>query len=81
MGTMIQQHKLAEADYRGDRFRHQPVGRARQQRAAVPDAAGIIERIHRDYLAAGADIIETNTFNANRDQHGRLRHGGDGPAN
>ena len=50
---------------------------ARQQRPALADPARRSSRgIHRAYLEAGADIIETNTFNAHRDLAGRLRHGG-----
>ena len=82
MGTMIQQHSLQEADYRGDRFAegfdrlhdlpahdHAPgCGCSHDQRGnndllslTRPD---IIEAIHADYLAAGADLVETNTFNS-----------------
>ena len=65
MGTMIQRHKLTEADFRGERFTDHPQRSARQQRPARADAA----RRHRarstaQYLEAGADIIETNTFSA-----------------
>ena len=82
MGTMIQRHELAEADYRGTRFaggfdhQHAPEGHthgpgcgcAHDQRGnndllslTRPE---VIEAIHRDYLGAGADLIETNTFNS-----------------
>jgi len=63
MGTMIQQYKLAEADYRGERFKdwHKDVkGNNDLLCLTHPD---IIETIHRKYLEAGADILETNTFN------------------
>ncbi len=64
MGTMIQRYKLQEADYRGDRFKewHCDVkGNNDLLSITRPD---IIKAIHREYLEAGADIIETNTFNA-----------------
>ncbi len=64
MGTMIQAHKLEEADYRGKEFaRH---GRDLRQCNDVLNITQpqIIEDIHRQYLDAGADIIETNTFNS-----------------
>ena len=64
MGTMIQQHNLTEADYRGESFRdwHCDVkGNNDLLSISQPD---LIYDIHYAYLAAGADIIETNTFNA-----------------
>ncbi|MGH8430795.1 MAG: homocysteine S-methyltransferase family protein, partial [Solimonas sp.] len=64
MGTMIQRHRLEEAHYRGERFRdwHRDVkGNNDLLVLTQPD---IIRDIHRQYLAAGADIIETNTFNS-----------------
>ncbi len=66
MGTMIQQHQLTETDYRGVRFAdyaHDIKGNNELLSLTQP---GIIQGIHEEYLAAGADIIETNTFNANR---------------
>ncbi|MCX2836309.1 methionine synthase [Microbulbifer thermotolerans] len=66
MGTMIQREKLTEADYRGQRFAdfHRELkGNNDLLSLTQPE---LIERIHRDYLQAGADIIETNTFNATR---------------
>ena len=66
MGTMIQQHKLEEADYRGERFsEHQSELRGNNDLLTLTQPA-IISQIHEDYLEAGADIIETNTFNATR---------------
>ena len=65
MGTMIQQYKLQEADYRGERFAnfHTDIkGNNDLLSITRPD---IIEAIHKAYLDAGADIIETNTFSAN----------------
>lgn len=66
MGTMIQSYKLQEADYRGERFAshtHDLKGNNDLLCLTRPD---IIEAIHRAYLEAGADIIETNSFNAQR---------------
>jgi 5-methyltetrahydrofolate--homocysteine methyltransferase len=62
MGTMIQRHKLTEEDFRGERFRnhHRDLrGNSDILNLTRPDVIG---GIHREYLAAGADIIETNTF-------------------
>jgi len=66
MGTMVQRHGLAEADYRGERF----AGHAKDLKGnndllclTRPD---VIAGIHAEYLAAGADILETNSFNATR---------------
>ena len=64
MGTMIQQYALLEEDFRGERFKdhsHLLVGANDLLCLTQPH---IIEEIHRAYLAAGADILETNTFNA-----------------
>lgn len=66
MGTMIQQYKLQEEDYRGERFKdHHSDLKGNNDLLSItcPD---IIEAIHRAYLEAGADIIETNTFNGTR---------------
>ena len=65
MGTMIQAHKLEEADYRGEAFaRHERDLRLCNDVLNITQPE-IIETIHRQYLEAGADIIETNTFNSN----------------
>ena len=64
MGTMIQRYNLTEADFRGERFKDwkgQLKGNNDMLCLTRPD---VIEDIHRKYLTAGADIIETNTFNA-----------------
>src|SRR5258705_192063 len=64
MGTMIQTYKLEEAAYRGDRFgswKRDLKGNNDLLNVTRPQ---IIEEIHRKYLEAGADIIETNTFNS-----------------
>ncbi len=65
MGTMIQRYRLSEAQFRGQRFKDWPQdvrGNNDLLNITQPD---IIETIHREYLQAGADLIETNTFNAN----------------
>ena len=66
MGTMIQQYNLSEADFRGERFADIP-GQMRGNNDILcltrPD---VVQNIHRKYLQAGADIIETNSFNATR---------------
>jgi len=64
MGTMIQRHKLEEKDYRGDRFADWPSDLKGNNDLLCLTQPDIIEGIHREYLEAGADIIETNTFNA-----------------
>ena len=64
MGTMIQRHKLGEADYRGRRFADWKQDVKGNNDLLVLTQPGIIQDIHEQYLAAGADIIETNTFNA-----------------
>ena len=64
MGTMIQRYKLADADYRGERFKDHPKdlkGNNEMLQFTRPD---VITEIHEQYLAAGSDIIETNTFGA-----------------
>jgi 5-methyltetrahydrofolate--homocysteine methyltransferase len=64
MGTMIQRYGLQEIDYRGERFTHHPVDLKNNNEALTLVRPDIIEQIHREYLDAGADLIETNTFNA-----------------
>jgi len=64
MGTMIQQYKLSEADYRGERFRDFPHDLKGNNDLLSITQPQIIKEIHRKYLEAGADIIETNTFNS-----------------
>nr|WP_156253321.1 methionine synthase [Pseudactinotalea terrae] len=66
MGTMIQQHGLGEADYRGDRFADWPSDVKGNNDLLVLTQPDIIKEIHRSYLDAGADLVETNTFNAQR---------------
>src|ERR1700733_14227448 len=64
MGTMIQQHKLEEKDYRGDRFKdwHTDV-KGNNDLLSITQPQVIVD-IHNQYLEAGADIIETNTFSS-----------------
>ncbi len=64
MGTMIQRHKLTEKDYRGERFADWKSLVKGNNDLLVLTQPEIISSIHKEYLAAGADIIETNTFNA-----------------
>lgn len=64
MGTMIQSHQLQEADYRGERFADWHSDLKGNNDLLVLTQPQLIKQIHSDYLAAGADILETNTFNA-----------------
>ncbi len=65
MGTMIQTYRLGEADYRGAQFAAHPRDLKGNNDLLVLTRPEVIEEIHTGYLEAGADIIETNTFNAN----------------
>ncbi|HEY6093330.1 MAG TPA: methionine synthase [Gallionellaceae bacterium] len=65
MGTMIQRHKLGEADYRGERFKDWHRDLKGNNDLLVLTRPEVIKGIHSEYLEAGADIIETNTFGAN----------------
>jgi 5-methyltetrahydrofolate--homocysteine methyltransferase len=64
MGTMIQRHKLQEADYRGERFKDWDTDVKGNNDLLSITQPEIITGIHRKYLEAGADIIETNTFSS-----------------
>ena len=66
MGTMIQRYKLSEADYRGERFKDWPSDIKGNNDLLCLTQPQIIKDIHKEYLEAGADILETNTFNAQR---------------
>lgn len=70
MGTMIQQYKLQEDDFRGERFSSHAIQLKGNNDLLVLTRPDVIEAIHDKYLAAGADIIETCTFNANRISQG-----------
>ena len=64
MGTMIQRHKLTEADYRGERFKDWPSDLKGNNDLLNLTQPQIITGIHKEYLDAGADIIESNTFSS-----------------
>ena len=64
MGTMIQAHRLEEADFRGERFADWPTELRGNNDLLSLTRPDIIGDIHRAYLDAGADIIETNSFNS-----------------
>jgi 5-methyltetrahydrofolate--homocysteine methyltransferase len=64
MGTMIQRFKLSEADYRGERFKDFPKDVKGNNELLSLTRPDVIRDIHESYLAAGADMIETNTFGA-----------------
>lgn len=66
MGTMLQRHRLEERDYRGERFAGHPVDLKNNNDLLCLVRPDIVEEIHTAYLDAGSDILETNTFNANR---------------
>ncbi len=65
MGTMIQKHTLHEADFRGERFANHSCDVKGNNDMLAITQPHVIEGIHRAYLEAGADILETNTFNSN----------------
>ena len=64
MGTMIQQRKLDEAAFRGERFKDWKKDQKGHNDLLNLTQPAIIEEIHRQYFEAGADIVETNTFNS-----------------
>ncbi|XP_051273084.1 methionine synthase isoform X1 [Dicentrarchus labrax] len=64
MGTMIQQHKLEEEDFRGDEFKDHPLPLKGNNDLLSITQPDVIYKIHKEYLLAGADIIETNTFSS-----------------
>ena len=64
MGTMVQRYRLSEADYRGQRFAEHPHPLKGANDLLSITRPEVIQEIHAQYLAAGADLIETNTFNA-----------------
>jgi 5-methyltetrahydrofolate--homocysteine methyltransferase len=66
MGTMIQRHPLTEEDFRGDRFKNHPVPLKGNNDLLSITRPDIIADIHRAYLEAGADVLETNTFSSTR---------------
>jgi 5-methyltetrahydrofolate--homocysteine methyltransferase len=66
MGTMIQRHRLGEAEFRGARFAAHPRDLKGNNELLQLTAPHVIREIHEQYLAAGADIVSTNTFGATR---------------
>lgn len=66
MGTMIQRYKLSEEDYRGERFKDWKSDLKGNNDLLCITQPQIVKEIHKQYLEAGADIIETNTFNSQR---------------
>jgi len=66
MGTMIQKHKLTESQYRGERFKNWSGDLKGNNDLLSLTQPQIIKEIHQQYFKAGADIVETNTFNSNR---------------
>jgi len=66
MGTMIQSYKLEESDYRGERFADWPSDVKGNNDLLLLSRPDVIQAIEKAYLDAGADILETNTFNATR---------------
>ncbi|HYN29169.1 MAG TPA: methionine synthase [Dermatophilaceae bacterium] len=66
MGTLIQREELSEADYRGERFADWPSDVRGNNDLLVLTQPDLVRRLHTAYLEAGADLVETNTFNAQR---------------
>src|SRR5436190_14273029 len=64
MGSMIQTFKLSEADFRGAQFKSHPHDLQGNNDLLALTRPDVIEKIHRDYFAAGADVVETNTFSS-----------------
>ena len=64
MGTMVQTYKLTESDFRGQEFANHPSDLKGNNDLLCLTKPEIVKAIHRDYVLAGADIIETNTFNS-----------------
>jgi 5-methyltetrahydrofolate--homocysteine methyltransferase len=73
MGTMLQGYKLSEADYRGARFRDWPCDLRGNNDLLSLTQPAIVREVHAKYLAAGADIIETNTFSSSAPAQGDYR--------
>ncbi len=78
MGTMIQAHALEEEDFRGKRFADHALPQRGNNDLLTLTAPELIADIHRGFLEAGADFIETNTFNSTRHLAGGLRARGAG---
>ena len=65
MGTMVQSYNLNEKDFRGDRFKNHAKDLKGNNDILCLTQPEIVQKIHEAYFKAGADIVETNTFNAN----------------
>ena len=65
MGTMVQSYNLTEADFRGDSFKDHPNDLKGNYDLLCLTRPDVVGKIHKAYFDAGADIVETNTFNAN----------------
>jgi 5-methyltetrahydrofolate--homocysteine methyltransferase len=65
MGTMLQRHQLQEEDYRGDKFKSWSKDLKGNHDLLNLTRPDVVSQVHREYFEAGADIVETNTFNAN----------------
>src|SRR5262245_20757905 len=70
MGTMVQARGLTEADYRGERCKYHPKDLKGNHDVLALTRPDVLVAIHREYVEAGADIIETNTFSSNRISQG-----------
>src|SRR5829696_686631 len=66
MGTMLQRHRLSEEDFRGERFADHPKDLRGNSDLLVITQPQVVRAIHAEYLAAGADIVSTNSFTATR---------------
>src|SRR3569623_3747282 len=66
MGTMIQRYQLTEEDFRGERYRNHPSDLKGNNDLLNITRPDLIKAIHQEYIDAGADIIETNTFSTQR---------------
>ena len=76
MGSMIQTYNLTEADFRGTRFADHPHDLKGNNDLLCLTRPDVIERIHADYFAAGADIVETNTFSSTSGESESVRLSG-----
>jgi 5-methyltetrahydrofolate--homocysteine methyltransferase len=65
MGTMVQSYQLSEADFRGDRFKDHSCDVNGNNDLLCLSRPDVVGEIHKAYFDSGADIVETNTFNAN----------------
>ena len=75
MGTMLQEYKFTEEDYRGSRFANWPTSLKGNNDLLSLTQPHAIAEIHKKYFDAGADIVETNTFSGTSNCYGRLWNG------